>query len=385
MSRHITGCRSAKFLEIHHIIHRAAGGTHDPSLLLLVCSAHHRLIHRGALKVSGTAPDHLEFRRPHATWPVPAAPAPSPSPRPTQNAAYDLHADALDALRRLGFSAAPARQALAASSGGGDIETLLREALTHLRPTVRVSRASEATLRYGSRARCAAPSSRTADGAYAARWSHALATIPRTATGPRWEPAGTGVGLLLAGLLFSCAAGTGVDDRSDRGGTTSSSPREGRAGSPDSVSMLVAEVLGLVEQRGAVYFADVDNCEEWGAKVEQGRIALQRDYYFPTSHDTGEKDRRFRQSGTIEVRQEGLALSIQSSWSREEYSDESKTWKQLTAARRVSLCGQAEPTLRRVERDSHYSIGGAELYLSRRACEADIARNTNGPTLARKC
>jgi hypothetical protein len=195
----------------------------------------------------------------------------------------------------------------------------------------------------------------------------------------------TGLGLLLAGVLFSCGAGLGVDGRSGQDGTTSSSPRAARAGSPDRVSTLVNEVLELVERRGAVYFADVDNCEEWGAKVEQGRLALQRDYYFPTSHDTDEKDHRFRQSGTIEVRQEGLALSIQSSWSREEYSDESKSWKQLTAARRVSRCGQAEPTLRRVQPHSHYSIGGAELYLSRRACEADIARKAHGPVLARRC
>ena len=199
----------------------------------------------------------------------------------------------------------------------------------------------------------------------------------------RWLYAG--VGLLLAGVLFSCGAGLGVDGRSGRDGTTSTVSREAPAGGPEPVSTLVAEVVEVVEQRGAVYFADVDNCEEWGAKVEQGRIALQRDYYFPTSHDTGGKDHRFRQSGTIEVRPEGLALSIQSSWSREEYSDETKRWKQLTAARRVSLCGPAEPALRRVQRHAHYSIGGAELYLSRRACEADIGRKARGTALARKC
>ena len=37
----VPGCRAAKYLEIHHIVHRADGGTHDPSLLILVCSAHH--------------------------------------------------------------------------------------------------------------------------------------------------------------------------------------------------------------------------------------------------------------------------------------------------------------------------------------------------------
>ena len=37
----VPGCRAARYLEIHHIVHRADGGTHDPSLLILVCSAHH--------------------------------------------------------------------------------------------------------------------------------------------------------------------------------------------------------------------------------------------------------------------------------------------------------------------------------------------------------
>jgi 5-methylcytosine-specific restriction endonuclease McrA len=166
----VPGCRSAKYLEIHHIIHRADGGTHDPSLMTLLCSAHHAAIHRGALHVSGTAPDRLEFRRRRATWPVPSTPAPS-SPGPTQNAPGNLHADALDALRRLGFSAVQARDALAACSTAGDIETLLRESLAHLRPPVQVSRASEPTRLYGSRARCAASSSRTTDRMSGAAWS----------------------------------------------------------------------------------------------------------------------------------------------------------------------------------------------------------------------
>ncbi len=165
----VPGCRAAKYLEIHHLIHRAHGGTHDPSLLILVCSAHHALIHRGALHVSGTAPDRLEFRRRGATWPVPSVRAPSDSPRPTPDgpappdapgdaeapgaadAAVDTRADVIVALRRLGFSAAEARRAVdATSSAAGDIETFLREALSHLRPPVKVSRASESRARYGS-------------------------------------------------------------------------------------------------------------------------------------------------------------------------------------------------------------------------------------------
>jgi hypothetical protein len=158
----VDGCRSAKFLEIHHIVHRADGGTHDPSLLSLVCSAHHAAIHRGALQVSGTAPDHLAFRRSRATGPTPSVRTASPSPRRAPGGASDLHADALDALRRLGFSAAQARQALAASSGD-DLDTLLRQALALLHPRVKASRASEPTTRYGAQSRRAACSARASD------------------------------------------------------------------------------------------------------------------------------------------------------------------------------------------------------------------------------
>jgi hypothetical protein len=167
----VNGCRAARHLEIHHIVHRADGGTHDPSLLMLTCSAHHAAIHRGALQVSGTAPDHLEFRRRHPTWPAPAVRASDAATPPTPDAASaatpptpraadaagDLRTEAVDALRRLGFSATEARKAVAAaSSAAGDIETLLRDALARLRPPVQVSRASEPTARYGSRHRRAA-------------------------------------------------------------------------------------------------------------------------------------------------------------------------------------------------------------------------------------
>jgi hypothetical protein len=181
----VIGCRSAKYLEIHHIIHRAEGGTHDPSFLLLTCSAHHAALHRGTLHVGGTAPDRLEFRRRQATWPAPSVRAASQPTQPPQSDPSDLHADALDALRRLGFSAAEARRALAASSGAGDIETLLREALARLRPPVHVSRASEPGPRHRSGARRAASSSRTSDGACGGGWSFTLASTGRSTSGAR--------------------------------------------------------------------------------------------------------------------------------------------------------------------------------------------------------
>jgi hypothetical protein len=172
----VNGCRAARHLEIHHIVHRHEGGTHDPSFLMLACSAHHAALHRGTLRVAGRAPDRLEFRRRHATWPAPSVRGPSVSPRPAPgasgpsavpvagSASVDIRADAIDALRRLGFSAAEARRAVeAASSTVGDLESLLREALSHLRPPAQVTRASEPRRPYGSPTRRAASSPRASD------------------------------------------------------------------------------------------------------------------------------------------------------------------------------------------------------------------------------
>ena len=45
------GCRSARGLEIHHVVPRARGGSHEPSNLRLHCSACHRAQHAGTLAV----------------------------------------------------------------------------------------------------------------------------------------------------------------------------------------------------------------------------------------------------------------------------------------------------------------------------------------------
>jgi HNH endonuclease/RuvA, C-terminal domain len=59
----VDGCRSARAIEIHHIVHRANGGSHNASNLILLCSACHQAYHRGTLAVTGTA-NRLKIRRP---------------------------------------------------------------------------------------------------------------------------------------------------------------------------------------------------------------------------------------------------------------------------------------------------------------------------------
>lgn len=59
----VPGCRSARFLEVHHIVHREGGGTHDPSNLILTCSGHHQQHHDGFITIEGRAPDQVRFHR----------------------------------------------------------------------------------------------------------------------------------------------------------------------------------------------------------------------------------------------------------------------------------------------------------------------------------
>jgi hypothetical protein len=50
----VPGCRAAKFLDVHHIVRRSDGGSHDAHNLALVCSIHHRLLHDGKLRIDRT-------------------------------------------------------------------------------------------------------------------------------------------------------------------------------------------------------------------------------------------------------------------------------------------------------------------------------------------
>ncbi len=61
----VPGCRSSRGLELHHLVHRADGGTHDASNIALMCSACHLSHHAGALQITGTASHMTVVRRAH--------------------------------------------------------------------------------------------------------------------------------------------------------------------------------------------------------------------------------------------------------------------------------------------------------------------------------
>lgn len=53
----VPGCRSCRYLEVHHLLAREHGGTNDIGNLVLLCDAHHGQLHDGIITVRGSAPD----------------------------------------------------------------------------------------------------------------------------------------------------------------------------------------------------------------------------------------------------------------------------------------------------------------------------------------
>lgn len=125
------GCRSTRNLEIHHIVRRADGGTHDPSNLTLRCGSCHRAHHEGQLTISGTAPDDLTTTRNVVTSVASAHHRPPPASSPTY-AAVSRREEAILALRTSGWSRVVACRAVDEASAhvGADagLADLLREA-----------------------------------------------------------------------------------------------------------------------------------------------------------------------------------------------------------------------------------------------------------------
>jgi len=58
------GCERRRWVKAHHIVHWAAGGETNLDNLVLVCHAHHRLIHEGGWRISGHPARDLRFHDP---------------------------------------------------------------------------------------------------------------------------------------------------------------------------------------------------------------------------------------------------------------------------------------------------------------------------------
>ncbi|MGH2681669.1 MAG: DUF222 domain-containing protein [Actinomycetota bacterium] len=58
------GCERRRWVQAHHVVHWGEGGRTDLDNLVLLCSAHHRLIHEGGWRISGHPDRDLRFHDP---------------------------------------------------------------------------------------------------------------------------------------------------------------------------------------------------------------------------------------------------------------------------------------------------------------------------------
>ena len=57
----VPGCRSTRYLDLHHVVHREQGGDHAVTNLCVLCFGCHKRHHDGDLQIAGSAPDALQF------------------------------------------------------------------------------------------------------------------------------------------------------------------------------------------------------------------------------------------------------------------------------------------------------------------------------------
>jgi hypothetical protein len=122
----VPGCRHSIFVDVHHIALRSEDGGHAADNLIVLCAAHHRALHRGALLIEGKPSIRLEFR--HADG--------SEYGKARAPLDADQGAKVFRALRNMGFRERDVREgvqrARAHVGSGATTEALLRRALAEL-------------------------------------------------------------------------------------------------------------------------------------------------------------------------------------------------------------------------------------------------------------
>ena len=135
----VPGCGLETFLDLHHIIPRAKGGSHDANNLICACAAHHAALHRGTLSIEGSLRAGLRFF--HADGSAYGA-------RPQLDRAL---ADAQAALESFGFKRSEVKAALARVDAGADVPQMVKTAMKILYPA-NANRVCEPRVAYLSRA-----------------------------------------------------------------------------------------------------------------------------------------------------------------------------------------------------------------------------------------
>ena len=126
----VPGCRSARFLHVHHVVWRSHGGGHEMENLTTLCGGHHGAVHRGEITITGRAPQLVvtrSFEVPHV-----GERARRVGVRRNLPCVEDaVVRDAVLALTTLGFAKAEARRAVdtALEDEPASLEALVRAAL----------------------------------------------------------------------------------------------------------------------------------------------------------------------------------------------------------------------------------------------------------------
>jgi hypothetical protein len=95
----VPGCTNHRFLDVHHLDPRSEGGGHAPDRLAVLCGAHHRAVHAGALRIAGGGASGLAFHHADGT---------AYGGRPSMHAA-DVVRRVLGTLEHMGFKPTRAR------------------------------------------------------------------------------------------------------------------------------------------------------------------------------------------------------------------------------------------------------------------------------------
>jgi hypothetical protein len=123
----VPGCAQGVFVDVHHVVPRSEGGDHNPDMLVVLCSAHHRAVHRGQLVIEGRISTGLVFHHADGTTYGQVC-------QPREVAMYE---ETFRALRALGFRESEARRGLdrvraSAPVSDASVPSILRQALTLL-------------------------------------------------------------------------------------------------------------------------------------------------------------------------------------------------------------------------------------------------------------
>jgi 5-methylcytosine-specific restriction endonuclease McrA len=118
----VPGCTNHRFLDVHHLDLRSEGGSHDPDNLAVLCGAHHRAVHAGALRIEGSRAVGLLVRHPDGTA----------YGGPVKLPAVDVVRQVVRMLEHMGFKPTRARalvDAALSAVGSDDAAILLQAAL----------------------------------------------------------------------------------------------------------------------------------------------------------------------------------------------------------------------------------------------------------------